>query len=104
MIPLQTAITIYFLFALLCATPWLLDWAMHGTMPVTVRLIALLAYSWILVSIGGLLWTVYDQLPERLGDALTLVFPMLFFCVFGIIFVMKSLVKIVKQSKPEEEE
>ena len=103
MIPLQTVIAIYFTFAILCAMPWMLDWAMHGAMPVTVRLIAVLSYSWILVSVGMLLWTVYDQLPERLGDALTLLFPMLLFSVFGIALVMRSLVKIVKQTKTEDE-
>jgi cytochrome bd-type quinol oxidase subunit 1 len=104
MIPLQTVLSIYFIFAILCAMPWLLNWAMHGAMPVTVRLVAFIAYSWVLVSVGGLLWTVYDQLPERFGDALTLLFPMVLFCVFGIVLVVKSLVEMVKNAPKDEDE
>jgi hypothetical protein len=103
MIPTQMVLTIYFTFAFLCAMPWMLDWAMHGTMPVTSRLLSLIVFSMTLANGGWLLWTVYDERPERLMDALTLLFPMLLFCVFGIVVVMRSLVKIVKQNKSEED-
>jgi hypothetical protein len=103
MIPTQLVLTIYFTFAFMCAMPWMLDWAMHGAMPVTSRLISLIVFSSTLVLDGWLLWTVYDERPERFMDALSLIFPMLIFSVFGIVIVMRSLVKIVKQNKSEEE-
>jgi mannose/fructose/N-acetylgalactosamine-specific phosphotransferase system component IIC len=104
MIPTQTVLTIYFLFALMCLIPWAINWASHGALPVTARLVALFVFFCTLFTGADILWTIYDEMPERLMDALSLLFPMLIFSAFGVVFVLKSLVEMVKKSRMEDDE
>jgi mannose/fructose/N-acetylgalactosamine-specific phosphotransferase system component IIC len=104
MIPVQTVLTIYFMFALMCLMPWAINWASHGALPVTARLVALFVFFCTLFTGGDVLWTIHDEMPSRTMDALSLLFPMLLFSAFGIVIVMKSLVEMVKKYKEEDDE
>ena len=95
MIDAHYAATLYITAAFLWATPWMFNWATKGTMPVTVRLYAMFVFSMFLGESGFTLWTVHSESPDRMGDAVKLVSPMIFISLLGMNFVVKSLVKLV---------
>jgi hypothetical protein len=103
MISSQLIVTLYFYFAFLCVTPWLFNWAMRGTMPITTRLLALLIFSVFIVESLFSVWSVYDMAPDRVEEAARLVSPIILFSCFGGYFVVESLVKIVKASQQDND-
>lgn len=96
-------VAMYVMVAVVCAMPWILNWAMHGSLPIITRLLSLLTLVATLGNAVWVLWEIRADAPDRLGEAVRIVAPLILGSVVGMRFVLKSLVKLVPVPPREEE-